>query len=90
MRALEDDKARFLVTAVENYLRCLKAGDRHDLRVFRLTSLWFSNNGKQDINKLIRVILYTGKIYSREEMLMRNSHDGSLHLAPFTGKIILT
>ncbi|XP_060082468.1 serine-protein kinase ATM-like [Ylistrum balloti] len=52
--ALEDDKGRFLVTAVENYMRCLKAGDRHDLRVFRLTSLWFSNNNDQEVNEIIQ------------------------------------
>ncbi|XP_069136891.1 serine-protein kinase ATM-like isoform X2 [Argopecten irradians] len=51
---LEDDKGRFLVTAVENYIRCLRAGDRHDLRVFRLTSLWFSNNSSQEINEIIQ------------------------------------
>ncbi|XP_033740359.1 serine-protein kinase ATM-like [Pecten maximus] len=51
---LEDDKGRFLVTAVENYIRCLKAGDRHDLRVFRLTSLWFSNNTNQEINEILQ------------------------------------
>ncbi|XP_021355309.1 serine-protein kinase ATM-like isoform X2 [Mizuhopecten yessoensis] len=54
INALEDDKSHFLVTAVENYIRCLKSGDRHDLRVFRLTSLWFSNNGNQEINELIK------------------------------------
>lgn len=36
----------------------LQVGDKHDLRVFRLTSLWFDNNAKntnRDLNEFIKV-----------------------------------
>ena len=59
MKTLEADKENFLLQAVGNYLKCLRVGDRHDLRVFRLTSLWFDNNTSQQINTHIRVGNYT-------------------------------
>ena len=55
MKQLERDKEKFLLQAVGNYLKCLQLGDKHDLRVFRLTSLWFDNNTNQQINKGIKV-----------------------------------
>ncbi|XP_014671561.1 PREDICTED: serine-protein kinase ATM-like [Priapulus caudatus] len=47
-------KNTFLVKAVNNYLRLLRAGDDHDLRVFRLVSLWFHNANNDDVNALIK------------------------------------
>ena len=63
MKTLETDKENFLLQAVGNYLKCLRVGDRHDLRVFRLTSLWFDNNTSQQINTHIRVSNYTRSSY---------------------------
>ncbi len=52
---MKEDKECFLEQAVENYLKCLQSGERHNLRVFRLTSLWFDNSGNVEINKMIKV-----------------------------------
>ncbi|XP_067675130.1 serine-protein kinase ATM-like [Haliotis asinina] len=51
--ALEQDRHKFLLKAVESYLKCLKAGDKHDLRMYRLTSLWFDNAASQEVNQLL-------------------------------------
>ncbi|XP_071112563.1 serine-protein kinase ATM-like [Haliotis cracherodii] len=51
--ALEDDRHKFLLKAVENYIKCLKAGDKHDLRTYRLTSLWFDNAASEEVNQLL-------------------------------------
>ncbi len=59
---MKEDKECFLEQAVENYLKCLQSGERHNLRVFRLTSLWFDNSGSVEINKMIKVhVCFTGK-----------------------------
>lgn len=55
IEAMNEDKTKYLQKAVENYLKCLKYGDKHDLRIFRLISLWFSNTSVQDVNSLIEV-----------------------------------
>ena len=55
MVQMEENKKKFLLQAVGNYLKCLQMGDKHDLRVFRLASLWFDNNTNQQINKGIKV-----------------------------------
>lgn len=55
IEAMNKDKTRFLQKAVENYLKCLKYGDKHDLRIFRMVSLWFSNGSVETINSLIEV-----------------------------------
>jgi hypothetical protein len=54
---MNEDKTKFLQKAVENYLKCLTYGDKHDLRIFRLISLWFSNSSVQSVNALIEVHL---------------------------------
>jgi hypothetical protein len=54
---MNEDKTKFLQKAVENYLKCLTYGDKHDLRIFRLISLWFSNSSVQSVNALIEVPL---------------------------------
>ncbi|XP_072019634.1 serine-protein kinase ATM-like [Amphiura filiformis] len=52
--SLDEDKKNFLHKAVDCYLRCLAAGDpQHDIRVFRLCSLWFSNSGDRYVNSKI-------------------------------------
>jgi len=33
------DRERFLLSAVDNYIKCLQHHDKHDLNVFRLISL---------------------------------------------------
>ena len=52
---LAEDRSTFLEKAVSNYSRCLRLGDRHDLRAFRLTSLWFENASSPVVNHLLNV-----------------------------------
>ena len=53
--AMVDEKQRFLMCALENYLMCLQRGQKYDMRVFRLTSLWFDNNTTLEANILMEV-----------------------------------
>lgn len=53
--AMGEDRERYLRQAVQNYIKCLKHGDKHDIRLFRLVSLWFSNPTSADISGLIMV-----------------------------------
>lgn len=55
LKCMECDRNVFLLKAVENYKKCLKGGDSHNLRVFRLTSLWFSNVNNDTVNDLMKV-----------------------------------
>ena len=55
LESLHEDRGRFLQCALHNYLKCLQAGDKHDLRVFRMTSLWFENASSEDINVQLKV-----------------------------------
>ena len=58
LTAIEEDKTQYLECAIIHYLRCLACGDKHDLRVFRLTSLWYENAlVNAAINKHIKVSL---------------------------------
>lgn len=52
---LLDDRGRYLLCAVNNYLKCLQYSDSFDLSVFRLTSLWFDNLDSSDLNLSIGV-----------------------------------
>ncbi|XP_065669349.1 serine-protein kinase ATM isoform X6 [Hydra vulgaris] len=45
-----NDKKRFLQKAIHNYCRCLQCGDKYDLKVLRLCSLWFENFDDEVIN----------------------------------------
>ena len=58
-----EDKNKFLLKAVENYIKCLKCGDQHNLRVFRLTSLWFSNAGIEEVSSMMQVGCFTEMFY---------------------------
>ena len=49
------DRKKFLLQAVHNYIKYLQYGDKHDLRVFRLTALWFDNAASVEVNQLIEV-----------------------------------
>ncbi|XP_048753406.2 serine-protein kinase ATM-like isoform X2 [Ostrea edulis] len=61
--ALEEDRTRFLKQAVQNYIKCLKHGDKHDIRIFRLVSLWFSNPSSAEICGLIWINIQSIKSY---------------------------
>ncbi|XP_022082003.1 serine-protein kinase ATM-like isoform X2 [Acanthaster planci] len=53
--SMMQDRENFLQKAVECYLKCLEFGTSdHDLRVFRVCSLWFENSSEDDINKLVQ------------------------------------
>ncbi|XP_073048604.1 serine/threonine-protein kinase ATM isoform X27 [Primulina eburnea] len=45
---LQEDRDKFLSTAVEGYKQCLIIGDKYDVQVvFRLVSMWFSLTNKE-------------------------------------------
>lgn len=64
--AMGEDRERYLKQAVQNYIKCLKHGDKHDIRLFRLVSLWFSNPTSADISGLIMVKKKSCKLSFRE------------------------
>jgi len=49
------DRERFLLSAVDNYIKCLQYHDKYDLTVFRLISLWFDNACSDKISKCMKV-----------------------------------
>ncbi|XP_048349844.1 serine-protein kinase ATM [Sphaerodactylus townsendi] len=54
IKALKEDRKRFLCKAVENYISCLLSGEEYDLWIFRLCSLWLENSGVADVNAMIK------------------------------------
>ncbi|MBZ3884274.1 Serine-protein kinase ATM [Sciurus carolinensis] len=54
LRALKEDRKRFLCKAVENYINCLLSGEEHDMWVFRLCSLWLENSGVSEVNCMMK------------------------------------
>ncbi|XP_066028150.1 serine-protein kinase ATM isoform X2 [Pocillopora verrucosa] len=48
------DRHVFLRTAVENYIKTLLTGDKYDMRVFRLCSLWFDNAKEEFVSEMIK------------------------------------
>ncbi|XP_050985185.1 serine-protein kinase ATM [Labeo rohita] len=51
---LQDDRNRFLLKAVENYIQCLELGEEHDTWVFRLASLWLENADFKTVNDMMK------------------------------------
>ncbi|XP_006899108.1 PREDICTED: serine-protein kinase ATM [Elephantulus edwardii] len=56
LRALKEDRKRFLCKAVENYINCLLSGEEHDMWVFRLCSLWLENAGVSEVNGMMKKV----------------------------------
>ncbi|XP_051881914.1 serine-protein kinase ATM isoform X5 [Pristis pectinata] len=56
MCALQEDRKQFLCKAVENYINCLQSGEEHDMRIFRLCSLWLENSGVPEVNEMMKLI----------------------------------
>ncbi|XP_029898300.1 serine-protein kinase ATM isoform X2 [Aquila chrysaetos chrysaetos] len=54
IRALTEDRKRFLCKAVENYISCLLSGEEYDMWIFRLCSLWLENSGVDRINEMMK------------------------------------
>ncbi|XP_040439477.1 serine-protein kinase ATM isoform X2 [Falco naumanni] len=54
IRALTEDRKRFLGKAVENYISCLLSGEEHDMWIFRLCSLWLENSGVDRVNEMMK------------------------------------
>lgn len=81
LQTLQTDRNTFLCTAIENYLKCLEAGNDHDLYVFRLISLWFANYNDYTVN--LTMMESSGKVASHKFLpliyqlaaRMSNSHD---------------
>eukprot|EP00731_Ephydatia_muelleri_P031937 Em0023g444a len=51
--SLINDKQQFLGKAVQNYILCLRTGNEHDLRIFRLCALWFDNSDQREMNRTV-------------------------------------
>uniref|UniRef100_A0A8B9JDG6 ATM serine/threonine kinase n=1 Tax=Astyanax mexicanus TaxID=7994 RepID=A0A8B9JDG6_ASTMX len=51
---LRADRRRFLLKAVENYIRCLELGEEHDTWIFRLASLWLENADVKNVNDMMK------------------------------------
>jgi len=49
------DRERFLLCAVDNFIKCLRHHDKYDLRVFRLVSLWFDNASLDKVSRYMKV-----------------------------------
>ncbi|XP_067140412.1 serine-protein kinase ATM [Centruroides vittatus] len=54
IETLQKDKLEFLHKAVENYMKCLKGTNCHDLRIFQLISLWFQNHSNEKLNNFMK------------------------------------
>lgn len=54
LQQVYEDRQAFLKTAVEYYIKTLQTGDKYDLRIFRLCSLWFDNANKESVSKMIK------------------------------------
>ncbi|KAM4796105.1 serine-protein kinase ATM [Rhinophrynus dorsalis] len=54
IKALQEDRKRFLCRAVENYISCLVSGEEHDMWIFRLCSLWLENSGVSEVNSMMK------------------------------------
>ncbi|KAM9038350.1 serine-protein kinase ATM isoform X1 [Sarcophilus harrisii] len=54
IRALREDRKRFLCKAVENYISCLLSGEEHDMWIFRLCSLWLENSAVSGVNSMMK------------------------------------
>ncbi|CAH3032263.1 unnamed protein product [Porites lobata] len=54
LQQVVDDKRKFLKTAVEYYIKTLQTGDKYDMRVFRLCSLWFDNAKEEFVSQMIK------------------------------------
>ncbi|XP_036180382.1 serine-protein kinase ATM isoform X2 [Myotis myotis] len=54
LRALKEDRKRFLCKAVENYISCLLSGEGHDMWIFRLCSLWLENSGVSEVSGMMK------------------------------------
>ncbi|KAJ8280888.1 hypothetical protein GJAV_G00060510 [Gymnothorax javanicus] len=50
LAALQADRGRFLLKAVQNYTLCLQLGEEQDLWVFRVASLWLGNAEDVSVN----------------------------------------
>jgi len=64
LQQVAEDKRTFLKTAVEYYIKTLETGDKYDMRVFRLCSLWFDNANEEFVSEIIKGGLM--KIQSRK------------------------
>ncbi|XP_028397502.1 serine-protein kinase ATM-like [Dendronephthya gigantea] len=61
---MREDRLKYLQKALKNYIRCLQVGEKHDLQIFRICSLWMENCEDDSINRIVKegVFLDTGKM----------------------------
>lgn len=48
-----DEKLTYLMLALENYAKALTKSDKHDVKIYRWISLWFSNMEEDKVNNLV-------------------------------------
>ncbi|KAK6170767.1 hypothetical protein SNE40_019079 [Patella caerulea] len=53
LSTMKEDRSKFLLKALEFYLRCLRCGDKYDLRIFRVIALWFDDCNSAAVNDLL-------------------------------------
>ena len=58
VKVLYDDRDEYLCKAIENYLHCLELGDDHDMRIFRLISLWTQNMANLGVNNIMKARVF--------------------------------
>ena len=107
MQTMEDDRLLYLSIAVENYSKCLAKNhytrkienDKsknmyHDLRIFRLISLWFSNAKYANINNSFKQYMekipsykFTGLLYQLCARMVLKAVDG-VHAKEFPALLV--
>ena len=107
LQTIEDDRLSYLSLAVENYAKSLatnnnsSAGESekttstyHDLRIFRLISLWFSNAKHSNINQSFRQYMekipsykFTGLLYQLCARMVLKAIEG-VHAKEFPALLV--
>ena len=54
LKRINDELKTYINLAIEHYLACLSAGDKTDLKIFRVCSLWFNNNSDDSVLQKVR------------------------------------
>lgn len=57
IRDLEQEQQKYLLLAVECYLKCLVITSKHHLHIYQVVKLWLENNSSQKINELVSILL---------------------------------
>ena len=53
---IQKESLSFLEKAASNYMHCLQSSDSHDVQIFRVCNLWFSNPNTDTVRKQLQRI----------------------------------